>query len=353
VTVRTVTSRPAALQRCGGHVCPPEGCDGDRLSRAASGPARATAPAVVYDVLAQPGDALPAGVRAPMEHRLGHDFASVRVHTGQLADAAARSVAARAFTVGRHVVVARGEWAPGTTSGDQLVAHELTHVVQQSGGSDHVPDPLPVVAENDPTEDQARDVAHQRGARGAAGGSHRHVARLPFGITLPTGVRGLDPTEQAIGSGVYRGSINWSKVLLSNATGGGGRPFTTAAPLGNTVINIGPSAYATPGSNPSLLIHELAHVWQSQHHPSPVSFMGNSVASQAAAAAAGGSAYCYVPGKSFGSYAAEQVAQSAENGEAPIISHMAGVSAGAIDFQNILSLSVPRWETPAAPGVKC
>jgi hypothetical protein len=125
------------------------------------------------------------------------------------------------------------------------------------------------------------------------------------------------------------------------------------APLGYTIINIGPSAYATPGSNPSLLVHELAHVWQSQHHPVAAAFMVNSVESQAAAAVAGGSAYCYVRGKPFGSYAAEQIAQSAENGEAPIVSHLAGATAGMPDLQNILSLSVPRWETPGAPGVTC
>ena len=81
-----------------------------------------------------------------------------------------------------------------------------------------------------------------------------------------------------------------------------------------TVINAGPSLYSTPGSNPNLLIHELAHSWQSQHHPNPAQYMANSVASQAVG---GSGAYCYRPGRWFGLYGAEQIAQQAERGEAP------------------------------------
>jgi hypothetical protein len=81
--------------------------------------------------------------------------------------------------------------------------------------------------------------------------------------------------------------------------------------------------------------------------------MVNSLASQAAAAVAGGDAYCYVPGKFFGLYAAEQIAEQVEKGEAPIRAHVASVGAGAVDPANLLSLAVPRWETPGAPGVRC
>ena len=163
----------------------------------------------------------------------------------------------------------------------------------------------------------------------------------------------MDPAEITLASGVYGSSIAYGGVLVTDALGGGGRPFTTALPVGFTALNRGPGPYGTPASDPDLLIHELGHVWQSQHHPNPAAFMANSLASQAAAGAAGGDAYCYVPGSWFGSYGAEQIAQQAERGEAPIRSHMRGVSARVPDPANIVAMSTPRWETRGAPGVRC
>lgn len=80
------------------------------------------------------GEALSPSVRSYFEPRFGADFGDVRVHRGGGADAAARSLDATAFTVGRHVVFRSGEYRPGTDGGRRLLAHELTHVVQQSGG---------------------------------------------------------------------------------------------------------------------------------------------------------------------------------------------------------------------------
>jgi hypothetical protein len=67
-----------------------------------------------------------------MERRFGEDFRAVRIHADERADQLARSVGARAFTVGNDVVFARGEYEPGT-GGNRLLAHELAHVVQQRG----------------------------------------------------------------------------------------------------------------------------------------------------------------------------------------------------------------------------
>ena len=77
------------------------------------------------------GDALPDSVRRSMEPRFGHDFSGVRIHTGAAATELAANTNARAFTVGNNVVFASGQYAPHTTDGDLLLAHELTHVVQQ------------------------------------------------------------------------------------------------------------------------------------------------------------------------------------------------------------------------------
>ncbi len=80
------------------------------------------------------GGALPDGIRQEMEARLGADFTSVSIHTGGEAAALCEQVGARAFTVGSDIFFAAGEYAPDTEPGRRLLVHELTHVVQQSGG---------------------------------------------------------------------------------------------------------------------------------------------------------------------------------------------------------------------------
>ena len=81
------------------------------------------------------GQPLPASERAFFEPRFGRDFSSVRLHSGTAAGELARSVNARAFTLGDSIVLGAGEGGP---SGRQLLAHELTHVVQQSGSAARV-----------------------------------------------------------------------------------------------------------------------------------------------------------------------------------------------------------------------
>jgi len=79
-----------------------------------------------------PGQPLDASTRAFMEPCFGHDFGHVRVHTDAQAAESARAVNALAFTVGRDVVFGPGQYAPATQRGRALLAHELTHVVQQN-----------------------------------------------------------------------------------------------------------------------------------------------------------------------------------------------------------------------------
>ncbi|MEM9006466.1 MAG: DUF4157 domain-containing protein [Cyanobacteria bacterium P01_F01_bin.86] len=73
------------------------------------------------------GQPLTASARSFFEPRFGHDFSHVRVHT----DKSARDLNALAYTVGRNIVFGTGQYAPGTTEGKRLLAHELTHVLQQ------------------------------------------------------------------------------------------------------------------------------------------------------------------------------------------------------------------------------
>jgi hypothetical protein len=74
---------------------------------------------------------LTPATQAFMSLRFGHDFSHVRVHTDRNAADAARTVQARAYTIGSDIVFGEGEYAPATSPGKQLLAHELTHVVQQ------------------------------------------------------------------------------------------------------------------------------------------------------------------------------------------------------------------------------
>src|SRR5712672_2731184 len=71
-----------------------------------------------------------------MEQRLGHDFSHVRIHSGPAAEQSARDVNANAFTVGNHLVFGTGKYAPRSAKGKWLLAHELTHVIQQQSSID-------------------------------------------------------------------------------------------------------------------------------------------------------------------------------------------------------------------------
>jgi hypothetical protein len=102
------------------------------------------------------GRPLPADVRSFFEPRFGHDFGAVRVHAGSAADEAARAVHARAFTVGNDVAFAAGEWSPETAAGKRLLAHELTHVVQQT----------PLVARRQPLLQREPDESAESAPRG-------------------------------------------------------------------------------------------------------------------------------------------------------------------------------------------
>jgi Domain of unknown function (DUF4157) len=109
---------------------------------AAGGPdpaGRESAPPIVHDALRSPGRPLDDDTRAFMEPRFGYDFSGVHINTGTKAADSARAVNARAFTVGRDVVFDEGQHAPGTTAGQKLLAHELSHVVQQAAGLGPVP----------------------------------------------------------------------------------------------------------------------------------------------------------------------------------------------------------------------
>jgi hypothetical protein len=96
-----------------------------------------TSPPVESNVrtLQSEGSPLPPATREFFESRMGADFSKVRVNTGARATQTAQSLGARAFTVGSSITFGEGQYAPESQEGKKLLAHELTHVVQQDGGS--------------------------------------------------------------------------------------------------------------------------------------------------------------------------------------------------------------------------
>ncbi len=82
------------------------------------------------------GQPLPDGLRSSMEQAFGADFSGVRVHTGGESDRLNRSVEAKAFTTGQNIFFSQGAYDPGSRGGQELLVHELTHVVQQGGGTE-------------------------------------------------------------------------------------------------------------------------------------------------------------------------------------------------------------------------
>jgi hypothetical protein len=101
-----------------------------RFSEQSTGQAD-TAPTSVAHALTSPGSPLEPALRQDMEQRFGYDFSRVRVHSSGAAERSAQDVSAHGYTVGHHMVFGAGRFAPGTYEGRRLIAHELTHVVQQ------------------------------------------------------------------------------------------------------------------------------------------------------------------------------------------------------------------------------
>jgi hypothetical protein len=150
------------------------------------------APPIVHKVLRSPGQLLHGATRAFMESRFGHDFRNVRVHTDAQAANSARALDALAYTVGHDVVFGREQYSPSSTKGRQLLAHELAHVIQQSGDEP-----------NTPAISGSLKI-------GPADGGLEQLARLQSSQALQGPAQALDPAR--------------SRVLVQRATESNGAP---------------------------------------------------------------------------------------------------------------------------------
>ena len=129
--------------------------------RVSEGAGRLTgAPPLVHEVLRSPGQPLDPSTRDFMESRFGCDFRNVRVHSNARAAESARAVNARAYAIGSNIAFDRGGYSPHSVAGRRLLAHELTHVIQQSGTG-----PAPGIEHEHDADRAAADVVADRAVR--------------------------------------------------------------------------------------------------------------------------------------------------------------------------------------------
>ncbi len=207
---KSATPQPPVLRRSpSGNAC--SSCMQDdelndekrKLQRKTNGdtPMMPSVPPIVHDVLRSPGQPLDAAARAFFEPHFGMDFSAVRVHTDAKAAESAQAVNALAYTVGHEVVFGAGQYAPQSAGGRRLIAHELTHTVQQNGTSTSIqPAVLNIGSPSDSAEQEAQQAEH------AIESGQTYQPRLwahPFIArqTRPSGSSGT-PATQPSSSGV-------------------------------------------------------------------------------------------------------------------------------------------------------
>lgn len=165
VANRVLQRRCACGQHAGGGQC--DECKKNEMLQRHPASSRATnaVPPIVNEVLRSPGQPLDRATCAFMEPRFGHDFSQVRVHTDAQAARSAGAVDAEAYTVANHVVFGSGLFQPHAPAGLQLLAHELTHVVQQASGSVGAPSRVAAIDPHPGMEAEARASAQTLGQK--------------------------------------------------------------------------------------------------------------------------------------------------------------------------------------------
>jgi Domain of unknown function (DUF4157) len=145
---------------------------------------------VVNGGLNTPGIPLDADTRAFMEDGFGVDFGDVRVHTDAGAAESSEAINAKAYTIGQNLVFGTGAYSPASSEGKKLIAHELTHVVQQSGTTG-VSGELEISHPEDQSEREAEEAAAQvmsssEGPTSAAGDANSIHQSSAQGATIST-----------------------------------------------------------------------------------------------------------------------------------------------------------------------
>jgi outer membrane protein OmpA-like peptidoglycan-associated protein len=224
-------------------------------------------PLIVHEVLQSPGQSLDSSTRAFMEPRFGHDFSQVRVHTDAKAAESARAVNALAYTVNHNVVFGVGRYSPNTQTGMELLAHELTHVVQQSGTRNNTATnqgsmqgftaPWAIGQANDQYEQEANRIANQVVQMAEPTGQ----CQIAPPITAPMIVS--NPLLQRQNGGAEGGDLEEpqltrsEEIALSRSSPG---EFTgQSQPLGISLYNFGIDV-AEPKVEHRAVLTELGHL---------------------------------------------------------------------------------------------
>lgn len=218
------------------------------------------------------GQSLDAGLQSKMSSAFGRDFSSVRIHTDSRAASLSSDLNARAFTMGSDIAFGAGEYKPGTPVGDVLIAHELAHVVQQSGatnssvamaksaeGSDST-DPAAAHLEGDADTSAVRATASiWAGTKnGLARLRQSAMPRLRSGVRLQRCARQAGPTALTIPpmpASAVKGSCSGSAIHIAvHKEGDLSATFTThpleSAEVGSAVV------ISVPGSATRVTQHE-------------------------------------------------------------------------------------------------
>jgi hypothetical protein len=159
-----------------------------------------------------------------MERRFGHDFGAVRVHAGTEAARSAHAIHAHAYTFGRHVVMGQDRYRPGTQSGAQLLAHELTHVVQQGGASGETAPPRAISCPHDPAEHEADEIARAEPAADSSASTGHPATGAEVGL-----IHRQDEDEASFGGGSFGGG---------GASGSWAGPDDPAAPGNVSMVDL-------------------------------------------------------------------------------------------------------------------
>jgi hypothetical protein len=137
----------------------------------------APTPSHVAEALRSPGEPLNSVDRTVMESRFSFDFSRVRIHSDARAAQSAEKIGAEAYAAGRHIVFARGQYAPGTEAGRSLLSHELAHLVHQG--------PLAPGTEAELPSKMVRDASAESAAEASSAGLVEPLGR----VTVPFALR--------------------------------------------------------------------------------------------------------------------------------------------------------------------
>ncbi len=219
-------------------------------------------PSLVHDVLRSPGQPLAESTRAYFEPRFGHDFSAIRVHADHRAARSAAAIGAEAYTVGRNVVFGGNRYSPQTSSGRKLIAHELTHAVQQGLSRYSAGTQLKVIPPEHASEQQAEHVA----GRSASGRSIAN-ALIPASLGVarepsPNTQASPETLTETVTGGESAGTQTTGGTGSTGSGGGGaGRPvfFCSKPILGSSLHGQSHAFFRVGGSGAGNTTYELEH----------------------------------------------------------------------------------------------